>query len=162
MNIGQAARISGVSAKMIRYYESVGLIPPVARTESGYRVYSQTDVHSLKFIQRARSLGFSVEQMRELLALWQDRSRASADVKAVALAHVEELEEKIKGLQAMRETLTHLAETCHGDHKPDCPIIQDLSEGHEPGARPGKQSASQEHSGSADSKTLRLRLGASR
>lgn len=161
MNIGQASKTSGVSAKMIRYYESIGLIPPVARTESGYRVYSETDVHSLKFIQRARSLGFSVEQMRDLLALWQDRSRASADVKAVALAHVKELEEKIKGLQTMRETLEHLAENCHGDHKPDCPIIQDLSEGHEPIARPGRQSTKQEYSVSMDNESLGLRLGAS-
>lgn len=132
MNIGQAAKTSGVSAKMIRYYESVGLIPPVERTEAGYRIYSSTDVHSLKFIQRARSLGFSVEQMRGLLALWQDRSRASADVKAVALAHVEALEGKIRELETMRETLKHLAENCHGDHKPNCPIIEDLSEGYEP------------------------------
>ncbi len=132
MNIGQAAQASGISAKMIRYYESVGLIPPIDRTAAGYRTYSSADVHALKFIHRARSLGFSVEQMRELLALWQDRSRASADVKAVALAHVAELDGKIEALQTMRETLLHVAEHCHGDDRPACPILEDLSDGHEP------------------------------
>ncbi len=136
MNIGQAAKASGISAKMIRYYESVDLIPPAGRTASDYRIYSAADVHALKFVHRARSLGFSVLQMRELLSLWRDRGRASADVKAVALAHVTELNEKIEALQTMCETLQHLAEHCHGDHRPDCPILDDLSEGHEPEEQP--------------------------
>ncbi len=129
MNIGQAAAASGVSAKMIRYYESIELINAVARTEAGYRVYSDADVHTLKFIRRARDLGFSVEQMSSLLALWQDRSRASAEVKRIALEHVGELERKMRELAEMAETLRHLAKNCHGDHRPDCPIINELSQG---------------------------------
>jgi MerR family copper efflux transcriptional regulator len=129
MNIGEAAAASGVSAKMIRYYESIGLIAPADRTESGYRVYSEADVHTLRFIRRARDLGFSVEQMTSLLALWQDRSRASAEVKRIALEHVGELERKMQELQGMADTLRHLARTCHGDGRPDCPILNDLSDG---------------------------------
>jgi Cu(I)-responsive transcriptional regulator len=129
MNIGQAAAASGVSAKMIRYYESIGLINAVTRTEAGYRVYSEADVHTLKFIRRARDLGFSVEQMTNLLALWQDRSRASAEVKRIALEHVSELEGKMRELAEITETLRHLAKNCHGDHRPDCPIINELSQG---------------------------------
>ncbi len=129
MNIGQAAAASGVSAKMIRYYESIGLINAVTRTEAGYRVYSDADVHTLKFIRRARDLGFSVEQMTNLLALWQDRSRASADVKRIALEHVGELERKMGELAEIAETLRHLAKNCHGDDRPDCPIITELSQG---------------------------------
>lgn len=136
MNIGQAAKASGISAKMIRYYESVDLIPPAGRTDAGYRIYSAADVHELTFIHRTRSLGFSVAQMRELLSLWRDRGRASADVKAVALAHVAELNEKIEALETMRVTLQHLAEHCQGDDRPDCPILEDLSEGHEPEEQP--------------------------
>ncbi|EPC03408.1 hypothetical protein L861_17880 [Litchfieldella anticariensis FP35 = DSM 16096] len=127
MNIGQAAKASGVSGKMIRYYEDVGLIPRISRTDSGYRDFSEKDVHILRFISRARSLGFSVEQMYSLLALWQDRHRASSDVKAVAQAHIDELDSKIKKLQDMRETLLHLVNHCHGDHRPDCPILGDLA-----------------------------------
>ncbi len=127
MNIGEAAAASGVSAKMIRYYERVGLIPAAHRTEAGYRVYGDADVHTLRFIRRARNLGFSVEQMRDLLALWQDRNRASARVKALALSHIEELDNKIRELQTMRGTLEHLARNCHGDHRPDCPILADLA-----------------------------------
>lgn len=129
MNIGQAAAASGVSAKMIRYYESIGLISAVVRTESGYRVYSEADVHALRFIRRARDLGFSVEQMTSLLALWQDRSRASSEVKRIALEHVGELERKMRELAEMSETLRHLAHYCHGDHRPDCPILTELSDG---------------------------------
>ena len=140
MNIGQAAEASGISAKMIRYYERVNLIPPVGRTESGYRVYTDADIHTLKFIQRARSLGFSVKQMHELLSLWRDRSRSSANVKSLALAHVAELEDKIEALDTMRETLQHLAEHCRGDHRPDCPIIEGLSEGQQPPEPPRKTS----------------------
>lgn len=124
MNIGEAASESGVSAKMIRYYESVDLIPAASRTESGYRMYSAIDVHTLRFIRRARDLGFSVEQIRELLALWRDRSRASADV---ALQHVEKLERKVRELREMARALQHLADTCHGDDRPECPILEALA-----------------------------------
>jgi Cu(I)-responsive transcriptional regulator len=128
MNIGEAARVSGVSAKMVRYYESIGLIRPVTRTQSGYRVYGDDDVHALRFIRRARSLGFSVDETSQLLALWHDKSRASADVKAFALKHVAELETKIAELQAMSRTLQHLASHCHGNDRPDCPILDDLAD----------------------------------
>ncbi|MBM6595179.1 Cu(I)-responsive transcriptional regulator [Microvirga pudoricolor] len=128
MNIGEAARVSGVSAKMVRYYESIGLIRSVTRTQSGYRVYSDDDVHALRFIRRARSLGFSVDETSQLLALWHDKSRASADVKAFALKHVAELETKIAELQAMSRTLQHLASHCHGNDRPDCPILDDLAD----------------------------------
>jgi MerR family copper efflux transcriptional regulator len=127
MNIGQAAAASGVSAKMIRYYESVGLTRPVVRTESGYRVYSDDDVHTLRFVRRARDLGFPVEQIGGLLALWQDRDRSSADVKRIALGHVAELEQKVEGLKQMIATLRHLSACCHGDDRPDCPILDDLA-----------------------------------
>lgn len=124
MNIGEASKASGVSTKMIRYYESIGLINAPLRTESGYRVYSENDMHALRFISQARDLGFSVEQMNSLLALWRDRSRASADVKSIALEHIRALEEKARALQAMSKTLRHLADHCHGDDRPDCPIIE--------------------------------------
>ena len=127
MNIGEAARASGVSAKMIRYYESIGLIPDAGRSAAGYRVYGEADIHTLSFIRRARDLGFSVAEMGELLALWRDKSRASADVKTIALRHVAELEDKARALQAMSRTLRHLAENCHGDHRPHCPILDDLA-----------------------------------
>ncbi|KQU50978.1 MerR family transcriptional regulator [Bosea sp. Leaf344] len=127
MNIGQAADSSGVSAKMIRYYESIGLIGAPLRSESGYRIYAPEEVHTLRFIKRARNLGFSIDETRELLALWRDKSRASADVKRFALNHVAELEAKIAELQAMAGTLRHLAQTCHGDGRPDCPILADLA-----------------------------------
>jgi Cu(I)-responsive transcriptional regulator len=127
MNIGQASKASGVSAKMIRYYEQTGLIPKAIRSEAGYRNYSPSDVHTLRFIRRARDLGFSVEQIAELLALWRDRGRASADVKAVALSHVAGLKAKIAELQAMARTLEHLAAHCHGNDRPECPIIEDLA-----------------------------------
>lgn len=129
MNIGQAADASGVSAKMIRYYETTGLIEPPGRTTSGYRVYADNDVHTLKFIRRARDLGFSVEQIQDLLGLWRDRGRASADVKAVAQEHVNRLCKKVAELQAMIETLKNLAAKCSDDSRPDCPILRDLEEG---------------------------------
>lgn len=128
MNIGEAAAASGVSAKMIRYYESIGLITPPLRTEAGYRVYAGHDIHTLRFVKRARTLGFSVEETRELLTLWHDKSRASADVKAFALKHLGELETKIAELQGMAQTLRHLAKHCHGDDRPDCPILEDLAD----------------------------------
>ncbi|WP_447920009.1 Cu(I)-responsive transcriptional regulator [Achromobacter aegrifaciens] len=127
MNIGEASKSSGISAKMIRYYESIGLISPAGRTDSGYRIYSDHDLHTLHFVRRARDLGFSVEQMNELLALWKDRSRASADVKRIALGHVQELERKAEALRDMAATLKHLAAHCQGDDRPDCPILEGLS-----------------------------------
>jgi len=130
MNIGEAAKSSGISAKMIRYYESIGLIGPATRTDSGYRVYTDQDLHTLRFVRRARDLGFSVEQMNELLALWKDRSRASADVKRIALEHVEELERKAEALRDMAATLKHLAQNCHGDDRPNCPILENLGRSH--------------------------------
>lgn len=133
MNIGEAAKASGVSAKMIRYYEATGLISKAGRSDSGYRRYDETDVHTLGFIRRARDLGFSVEQISELLALWRDRSRASAQVKAMALNHVSGLNRKIADLQAMTRTLSTLAKHCDGDHRPDCPILDDLAFGDDPG-----------------------------
>ncbi|HYD98061.1 MAG TPA: Cu(I)-responsive transcriptional regulator [Alphaproteobacteria bacterium] len=125
-NIGEAAAASGVSAKMIRYYESIGLIPSPGRTESNYRRYDDKDIHRLRFIKRARTLGFSLEDTGRLLALWNDRSRASAEVKRVALGHVRELEQKIAELQGMKDTLAQLAACCHGDERPDCPILAEL------------------------------------
>ncbi|WAI81282.1 MULTISPECIES: Cu(I)-responsive transcriptional regulator [Achromobacter] len=130
MNIGEAAKSSGISAKMIRYYESIGLIGPATRTDSGYRVYTDQDLHTLRFVRRARDLGFSVEQMNELLALWKDRSRASADVKRIALEHVDELERKAEALREMAATLKHLAQHCHGDDRPNCPILENLGRSH--------------------------------
>lgn len=127
MNIGKAAEESGVSAKMIRYYESIGLIQPGARTDAGYRTYGDSDVHTLRFIKRARTLGFSLDQIRNLLSLWQNPGRASADVKAIAQQHVAELEQRIRELSEMRDTLDHLARTCAGDNRPDCPILQGLA-----------------------------------
>ena len=127
MNIGQAAKASGVSAKMIRYYEQIKLIDAADRTQASYRVYSENDIHTLKFIRRARDLGFSVEQMKTLLTLWRDKSRSSSDVKAIALEHVAELERKAAAIQAMSRTLKHLASHCHGDDRPDCPIIDEIA-----------------------------------
>jgi MerR family copper efflux transcriptional regulator len=128
MNIGQAASHSGVTAKMIRYYESIGLIAAVHRTQAGYRVYSSEDIHALRFIKRARNMGFSIDEARELLALWRDKTRASACVKSFALKHLTELEAKIAELQAMAQTIKHLANSCHGDHRPDCPILADIAD----------------------------------
>ena len=128
-NIGQAAKASGVSAKMIRHYEAIGLTGAALRTEAGYRVYGERDVQVLQFIHRSRELGFSLDQIRTLLALWQDKQRASKDVRAMARQHIGELDRKIADLQAMRRTLETLATRCHGDERPDCPILDDLSLG---------------------------------
>lgn len=128
MNIGELANASGVSAKLIRYYESIDLIPKADRRESGYRIYADPDVQTLRFIKRARNLGFSIKQIGQLLALWHDRSRTSAQVRSVALAHVEELEIKIIELSAMANTLRKLAASCRNDQRPDCPILDDLAE----------------------------------
>ena len=136
MNIGEAARRSGVSAKMIRYYESVGLIPAPLRSQAGYRHYGEAEVDTLSFVNRARGLGFTVEQMRDLLALWQDRNRASAEVKRLSLAHVAALEGKVAELEAMIRTLRHLADHCHGDDRPDCPILDGLAQPAAPDSPP--------------------------
>lgn len=127
VTIGEAARATGVSAKMIRYYEETGLLGPAERTASGYRLYGEADLHALRFVRRARDLGFSMREIAELLGLWQDRSRASAAVKSVALGHVRDLRRRIAELEAMARTLEHLAERCCGDERPDCPILDDLA-----------------------------------
>ena len=129
MNIGEAAKLSGVSAKMIRYYEEVGLIRAPARNQNGYRSYDKSNIHELKFIRRARDLGFTVEQISGLMHLWRDRSRASSDVKRIAMEHVAALEAKQREIAEMANTLKHLAANCHGDGRPDCPIIENLAEG---------------------------------
>ncbi|TZF89811.1 Cu(I)-responsive transcriptional regulator [Cognatilysobacter lacus] len=126
-SIGEAARLSGVSAKMIRHYEGAGLIPQAARTVAGYRLYSDTDLHRLRFIKRARTLGFSMKQIELLLRLWTDRSRASSEVKTLASRHADELGERIAQMQAMQRTLRQLARRCHGDGRPECPILDDLA-----------------------------------
>lgn len=132
MNIGQAAKASGVNAKMIRYYESIGLIAPADRSQSNYRVYGSEEVHMLRFIKRARLLGFSMDETAALVGLWQDRSRASSDVRRIASDHIQELENKISELQDMVNTLKHLVYCCSGDHRPNCPILSDLAAGAEP------------------------------
>jgi MerR family copper efflux transcriptional regulator len=129
MNIGQAARRSGLSTKMIRYYESIGLLKPATRSDSGYRLYQPEDLHSLAFIKRSRDLGFSLEEVGKLLRLWQDRQRASADVKALAMQHIDELNRRIEELVSLRDTLGDLVSHCQGDERPDCPILKDLANG---------------------------------
>jgi Cu(I)-responsive transcriptional regulator len=126
-NIGEAARASGVTAKMVRHYESIGLLPPARRTEAGYRLYGSDDVRMLQFIHRGRALGFSLDQIADLLALWRDKHRASADVRRLALEHIGELDRKIAELEAMKRTLASLASSCHGDARSDCPILDDLA-----------------------------------
>ena len=125
-SIGEAAELSGISAKMIRYYESMGLMPEPSRTEAGYRKYEENDIHNLRFILRARDLGFSVKQIRELLDLWRDRERASSEVKALASGHLAELRRKLREMEMMVDTLQHLVKNCHGDDRPDCPILGEL------------------------------------
>jgi MerR family copper efflux transcriptional regulator len=128
MNIGQAAKASGVSAKMIRHYESVGLFPEARRTDAGYRQYTDKEIGTLRFIRSARDLGFSIEQIRALLGLWQDQQRPSREVKALAQAHIDELDAKLREMQAMKATLEHLVHCCSGDDRPDCPIIDRLAQ----------------------------------
>ncbi|KQO60834.1 MULTISPECIES: Cu(I)-responsive transcriptional regulator [unclassified Methylobacterium] len=130
VTIGEAAKATGVSAKMIRYYEETGLLPPADRTASGYRLYAENDLHTLRFVRRSRDLGFSVEDIAGLLALWQDRGRASAQVKALAVQHLTDLRRRIGELEAMARTLTSLADHCSGDSRPDCPILDDLAAEH--------------------------------
>jgi len=127
VNIGEAARLSGVSAKMVRHYESLGLLPKVARTDSGYRLYGEADVHTLRFIKRARDLGFSMEEIGELVGLWQNRRRASANVRRIAQKHADDLQQRIAAMQAMQQTLHHLIHCCQGDERPECPILDELA-----------------------------------
>jgi len=127
LNIGEAAESSGVSAKMIRHYEEIGLVPKPGRTQAGYRVYREADVHRLRFVRRARDLGFSMKEIERLLGLWNNRRRASSEVKRLATQHIADLDRRIAELQAMRRTLAELSRHCHGDHRPDCPILDDLA-----------------------------------
>src|SRR2546422_7930420 len=127
-NIGQAAARSGMTAKMIRYYESMGLLPPVARTEAGYRLYGDNELHTLRFIGRARNLGFGMDEITELLKLWQNRHRASADVRRIALAHIANLERRVSQMMSMKHTIEVLVASCHGDERPACPILDELAE----------------------------------
>jgi Cu(I)-responsive transcriptional regulator len=138
-NIGEAAAASGVSAKMIRHYEQIGVLPKAGRTGAGYRIYRDSDVHTLRFVRRARDLGFSMKEIVTLLGLWGNHRRTSAEVKRLALKHIAHLDAKIAELQAMRRTLHHLAEHCHGDDRPECPILDDLAQGgpSEPGEHSG-------------------------
>lgn len=138
MNIGLASRASGVSAKMIRYYESIDLLPKANRKDSGYREYDSVDVHRLAFVRRARDLGFSIERIRELLQLWHDRNRGNAEVRAIANAHIAELQDQAKKLEAMMATLRHLVRSCRGESRDECPIMADLSRGAVDASRPRK------------------------
>ena len=127
-NIGEAAKRSHVTAKMIRHYESLGLLRQARRTDAGYRLYDEADIHTLRFIRRARDLGFSMKEIQQLVSLWQNRRRASSEVRRIAQVHIEALETKIDELQAMRRTLQQLVHNCHGDARPDCPILDDLAD----------------------------------
>jgi MerR family copper efflux transcriptional regulator len=128
MNIGDAARASGASAKMIRHYETLGLLKRTRRSLGGYRLYDETDIHTLRFIRRARDLGFSMADVTRLLGLWQDRRRASGAVRRIAQAHISDLDRRIAEMQALRGTLEHLVHHCHGDQRPECPILDDLAD----------------------------------
>ena len=127
-NIGEVAKRSGVTAKMIRHYESLRLLRAARRTEAGYRIYDDNDVHTLRFIRRCRDLGFSMKEIQQLLGLWQNRRRASSEVRRIAQAHIRDLDAKIDELAAMRRTLERLVHACHGDGRPECPILDDLAE----------------------------------
>ena len=132
LDIGHASKESGVSVKMIRHYEAIGLLKNVARTFANYRVYADKDVHTLRFIKRARTLGFSMDNIRELLALWQNKTRPSASVKKIAGGHMQDLKRRILEMQSMVATLEHLTDNCHGDNRPDCPILEDLASAGQP------------------------------
>lgn len=132
MNIGQASKASGISTKMIRYYDEIGLVRPASRTESNYREFDEREVNELRFIRRARSLGFSMPEITQLLSLWRDRERPSREVKAIAEKHVNELDARIAEMQTMADTLRHLSHCCAGDDRPDCPILADLTGGRSP------------------------------
>lgn len=127
MNIGEAAKLSGVNAKLIRHYESIGIIPKASRSDAGYRTYSETEIHILSFVKRSRNLGFSMKEIKKLVSLWRNKGRASSEVKNLAIKHIDEMEQKVLELQSMVKTLKHLAKTCHGDKRPDCPILNDLA-----------------------------------
>lgn len=129
MNIGEASKKSGVSAKLIRHYESIGIIPKASRALSGYRTYSEKEVNILRFVKRSRGLGFSMEEIKKLVGLWRNKKRASLEVKKLATKHIENLELKIHELQSMVDSLKHLANNCHGDDRPDCPILEELADG---------------------------------
>lgn len=130
MNIGEAAKLSQVNAKMIRRYEEEGIIPKAGRSLSGYRTYSENDVHILRFVKRSRELGFSMKDIKQLLSLWKNKTRSSSQVKTIAQKHINELENKLSEIQAMLGTLNHLVKHCHGDHRPDCPILEELHSSH--------------------------------
>lgn len=127
MDIGRASKASGISVKMIRHYEAIGLLPKVPRTSANYRLYTANDIHTLRFTRRARDLGFSMEEIKELLGLWRNKSRSSAAVKRIAGKHIEDLKLKIVELESMVQTLEHLTKHCHGDNRPECPILDDLA-----------------------------------
>ena len=127
MNIGEAAALAAVTPKMVRHYESLGLVPAVSRTDSGYRQYTEAEVHTLRFIKRARELGFSMDEIADLAGLWHNRRRASANVRRIAQKHADELAQRIESMQAMQRTLKHLIHCCNGDDRPDCPILDDLA-----------------------------------
>ncbi|MDR3496193.1 MAG: Cu(I)-responsive transcriptional regulator [Ancalomicrobiaceae bacterium] len=131
MNIGEAARLSGVSAKMIRHYEAIDLLPPAARRDNSYRDYGKHEIFELRFIRRARKLGFSTSEIGDLLALWRDKGRSSSEVRRIAQAHLQDLEIRIEEMASMAGTLRHLVDACHGDHRPDCPILDDIGRGDE-------------------------------
>lgn len=141
MNIGQAAKATGVSAKMIRYYDEIGLVQPASRTESNYREYDTRQINELRFIRRGRGLGFSMAEITHLLSLWRDRGRPSREVKAVADRHVADLDARIAEMQAMADTLRHLSHCCAGDDRPECPILEDMTAGQEAGPAPAKRAA---------------------
>jgi Cu(I)-responsive transcriptional regulator len=142
MNIGQAAKATGVSAKMIRYYDEIGLVRPASRTDSNYREYDAKEINELRFIKRGRGLGFSMEEITQLLSLWRDRKRPSREVKAIADRHLADLDARIVEMQAMAGTLRHLSHCCAGDDRPDCPILEDLTAGQEPGPAPARRTTS--------------------
>ena len=149
MNIGQAAKASGVTTKMIRYYDEIGLVQPASRTDSNYREYDARQINELRFIKRGRSLGFSMEEITQLLSLWRDRARPSREVKAIADRHLADLDARIAEMQGMADTLRHLSDCCAGDDRPDCPILTDLTGGEEPGPAPQKRRTRVQPSGGA-------------